>query len=211
MLGLSRGKTLDLLVDDEEVDVNNSMGVSWMIPREAVGRPCVLINSDEASARFNLGLIRCRNEYLTAGGNQDLKRQISASGRCNILWLAQHDTYPENIWELIGRADRTRIMAAEGGTDRVAALFRTLQGRPIHRDVVATVARQKDPMKRIRRNGGARDQLDAEGVAVLWGARHREVAEQLGFPGLTKDEFMSYKPRNRADRALLVTWDLLPA
>ncbi|WP_164902829.1 NaeI family type II restriction endonuclease [Rhizobium sp. WSM1325] len=49
--------------------------------------------------------------------------------------------------------------AAGGGTNRVAALFDKIQRRPISRHQVQAVAQQSDYMRRIRRNGGARDIL----------------------------------------------------
>ena len=47
-----------------------------------------------------------------------------------------------------------------GGSQRLAALFEQNQGVRISRQRIQDVADQLDYMKRIRRNGGARDILD---------------------------------------------------
>ena len=80
----------DLVIDGEDVDVKNTVGVTWMIPRETynVGGPCLLICIADASGRCWLGLILAREAYLSAP-NQDKKRGVSAFGRKNILWLAE--------------------------------------------------------------------------------------------------------------------------
>lgn len=80
----------DLVIDGEDVDVKNTVGVTWMIPRETynVEGPCLLICIADAKGRCWLGLILAREAYLGAP-NQDKKRGVSAFGRKNILWLAR--------------------------------------------------------------------------------------------------------------------------
>ena len=84
-----------------------------------------------------------------------------------------------------------------------ALLFRAVQSRPISRLLVQAVAQQDDYMKRIRRNGGARDLLAPEGIAVLWGQKDRNLIRQLGLPDCGPDEFISYKPVEPQGIALL--------
>ena len=98
---------------------------------------------------------------------------------------------------------RQAIMDAGGGTLRLAALFRATQKRPISRLLVQAVAQQDDYMKRIRRNGGARDILAAEGIAILWGQADRSLIEKLKLGPVGSDEFISYKPIASAEIALL--------
>src|SRR5262249_23665671 len=156
MLGVKRGR-LDLDIDGIAVDVKNTMYSNWAIPEEAYDQPCVLIMEDERRAIFSMGVIVARESYLRDGKNKDSKSGIAADGRENIWWIAKEHPYPPNPWEFIEQVDRERIMAGRGGKVRVAALFEFLQGRPISRTVVEHVAQQKDAMKRVRRNGGARD------------------------------------------------------
>jgi hypothetical protein len=60
-LRLPRGTFLDVVIDGVEADIKNTIGTSWMIPREAVGHPCILIRTDEKRSRleghsFQLGI-----------------------------------------------------------------------------------------------------------------------------------------------------------
>lgn len=57
-------------------------------------------------------------------------------------------------------------------------------------------------MKRIRRNGGARDNLAPKGIAILYSETDRALMQQLGLSFGTR-EFVSYKPKNAPDTSLL--------
>jgi hypothetical protein len=71
--------------------------------------------------------------------------------------------------------------------------------------VVQAVAQQKDYMKRLRKNGGARDILAREGIAILSGTFDADLIQQLGFNSISKDEFISCTPDNDERAALLRT------
>ena len=58
-------------------------------------------------------------------------------------------------------------------------------------------------MKRVRRNGGARDILSPLGIALLWGGKDRKMIAELGLGQLTRDEFISFEPETDAQRNLL--------
>jgi hypothetical protein len=90
--------------------------------------------------------------------------------------------------------------AARAASRRLAAHFEANQGTPISRDTVADLAdEQKDPLKRVRRNGGARDYLDPKGIAILWGKGDRKVIKQLGLGPVADDEFIAYKPKSQSE------------
>ncbi len=78
---------LDLTIDGLDVDVKNTLGETWMIPREAVGKPCILVASDEGNHTCFFGIFVAHMENLTAGLNQDQKRSVSAVGFANIHWI----------------------------------------------------------------------------------------------------------------------------
>lgn len=185
---------LDLSVDGMDVDVKNTLGDTWMIPREAVGKPCILVASDEVRRTCYFGLIVAKLAYLTLSTNQDLKRSITVAGAENIHWLLFNQSYPPSFWSQLGDAKTHAIMRGLSGTERVAALFREALGVVVHRDIVQAVAQQKDYMKRLRKNGGARDQLEREGIAILSGLYDTALLQQLNLPLLNIDEFMSVKP-----------------
>lgn len=202
-LQFSRGRNLDLSVRGAEVDVKNTMSGNWAIPIEAVGHPCMLVKENERTALCSIGIIVAHESYLNPGSNRDRKRTISAGGVQNVWWILRDRPYPNNFWETIPLAARQEIMAAPGGARRLAALFRSIQGRPISRSVVQDVAQQRDAMRRIRRNGGARDYLAPEGIAILWAQYDRELIETLGLGPLRRDDFISYRPTDPAEVALL--------
>jgi hypothetical protein len=203
MLALQKGRNLDLSVDGADVDVKNTMGSNWSIPEEALGHACVLIRESERSALCSVGVIVAMDAYLNPGRNRDRKRTFSVAGLQNAWWILHDVPYPPNIWEILTDDQRDVIMAGRGGTERLAVLFQMLQDRPLQRSVVEHVAQQKDPMKRIRRNGGARDLLAPTGVAILYGRKDRKTIAILGLPELEGDEFIAHTVRDEAERRLL--------
>ena len=82
-------------------------------------------------------------------------------------------------------------------------LFRRLNGAVIPRHVIEAVGRQKDSLKRIRKNGGARDQLERELIAILSGAYDQKVIKSLGLPECEDSDFISHSPANQNELRLL--------
>jgi hypothetical protein len=158
------GSTLDTRIHGAEVDIKCTVLNNWMIPREAVNRLCLLVRIDEAQSRFAIGVIRATDAVLTAGGNRDGKRTLSAAGKSAIRWIVETGELPVNFLATLSARVRRRIFSHVSGQERVDELFRLVQGRIIPRVAIETVARQKDPMKRMR---DARRRLRAEGILVL--------------------------------------------
>ena len=202
-LGMSKGKVLDLSIDGIEVDIKNTIGSNWTIPSEAMGHPCILLKAQESTSLCSFGIIVIRDEILNPGRNRDGKRTISQAGMAHVHWLLKDEPYPENFWEKLDAETRREIITPRGGTERLANLFRLVKNRPISRLLVQAVAQQDDYMKRIRRNGGARDVLAPEGIAILWGQKDRLLIRQLGLPVSGPDEFISFKPETAEHIKLL--------
>ena len=62
-------------------------------------------------------------------------------------------------------------MDSETVNNRIANLFRrsAKTGEVVTREeIIQATGSQLDPLKRVRRNGGARDILDREGIEVIW-------------------------------------------
>lgn len=57
-------------------------------------------------------------------------------------------------------------------------------------------------MKRIRKNGGARDLLGPKGIAILYSETDRELIRQLDL-SIGYREFMAFRPENDEQAALL--------
>ena len=196
---------LDLRIAGYDVDVKNTLGQTWMIPREAVGKPCILVASDEKKQLCYFGIFVAHLHNLTTGVNQDQKRSVSAAGASTIHWLLVNEPYPPSFWAELGAPKTQAIMRGRTGNERVAALFRQVQRRIVDRDILHAVAQQKDYMKRLRKNGGARDQLADEGIAVLSGKYDSALIEELHLPFATPDEFVSIQAQTDKE------WDLLHA
>lgn len=70
--------------------------------------------------------------------------------------------------------------------------------------MIETVAQQKDYMKRVRGNGGARSRLQNEGIIILGGYQeHQDIAKNLGLPIPKSGSFVSTRvsPANHASDA----------
>lgn len=202
-LKLTKGRNLDLSVRGADVDIKNTIFGNWTIPLEAVGHPCVLVKENERTARFSIGVIIANRKYLNPGKNRDSKRTFSVDGLRNIWWLLKDHPYPPNLWETMSLGDREKIMAPRGGAERLATLFRLVQQRPVIRLTVEHIAQQKDALKRLRRNGGARDILAREGTAILWGRHDRALIAELELPPISSEEFVSYTPTDASQISLL--------
>lgn len=203
-LQVPRGVVLDLLIGGREVDVKSTTGgkSDWMIPKEAIGELCILLRVNEEQSKCAVGIVRARDTYLRGSVNQDRKTSFSAAGTANIWWLVSDFSYTPNFWMVVSDQDRHEIMQAGGGSKRVAFLFERYQEVAISRVQIVAVAAQDDPMRRIRRGGGARDFLAPKGIAVLYSENDRDLMHQLGLK-FGYREFMSYKPKNDGEAALL--------
>lgn len=202
----------DLHLDGMNVDVKNTIRKSraWMIPLETYRdeEPVLLIASDPTARTSSMGVMIARDAYLGAE-NRDRKRRVLSTAHANILWIAQNLTWPPSRWEGLDM-ERFRQLRAEkspngrpGGARRAAKFFRENIDRPIHRSVVvALLHEQSDPLKRLRTDGGARDYLAPEGIAIL--SRHfdRPLVEALGLQ-IGRDEFISIKPSTPEQAAAL--------
>lgn len=193
-LDVPKGLHRDLLIDGLEVDIKNTVGSTWMIPPETYRNeePCLLIATAKFDGRCWLGLVVARNTYLNAP-NRDGKRSVNETGKRNIMWLVEGVPYPPSRWEGIDIRRFRELRKLEPGTVRAAQFFRENIGRPVHRSVVqALLHDQKDYMKRLRFNGGARDLLAKEGIRLLSRVFDAHEAEALGY-SLDDDEFLAVK------------------
>lgn len=191
--GFPKGR-LDLRIGHADVDVKHTMESGWMIPREAVGMPCVLSAADEDRGLCFLGLAVAKPAYLTSGANQDGKVSIASAAWRNIRWLIREAAYPPNFWQTLPLETVGHIFEGKSGTDRLVRLFVSVQGRVIPRSVIAGAAQQLDPMKRIRANGGARDLLRGQGLLLLTGNYDKSLIAGFGLPRCGKGEAIAFKP-----------------
>jgi Restriction endonuclease NaeI len=164
----------DLLILDEAVDVKNTVGSSWMIPRETWDiipgeLPGILLLCQYAPSerKCSLGLIVAHQSYLTLGQNHDKKVSVSSAGRKNIWWLLRETELPPDAWAHIDIATYRQCRQVEGGKERAAEFFKRQLDVRIERSVIQSLLfDQLDYMKRLRKNGGARDILDPQGIRL---------------------------------------------
>lgn len=189
------GQAMDYQIAGIDVDCKYSQSFGgWMIPPEAKGHLCLLVWANDYESRWSAGLFRVRHEWLNHGSNRDAKLTVKASHRDKIYWLWLDALLPENLLLHISTDDRDAIFAPSSGQQRLNELFRRAQKRPISRNVVRTVARQKDYMKRVRGNGGSRSALRPEGILIMGDYdSHRAVAEKLHLPIPAEGEFVSVR------------------
>jgi hypothetical protein len=202
-LGVPKGLR-DLRIDGFDVDVKNTVSKSWMIPPETFSNrePCVLVMVATTKNVCSLGVFVAREEYLNAK-NRDGKRSVSVAAFSHIGWLLENEPLPESRFAGIDMGRFKDLRSLRGGTRRVAAFFRENLGRVIDRRVLqALLHDQDDYMKRLRGNGGARDILDQEMVALLSGAYHSSAFHHFGITGWDRESFCAVR-FSEADRVVL--------
>jgi hypothetical protein len=196
-LGLDRGSVLDLEIEREPVDIKWAMDSSWQIPQEAVDRLCLCIGGLKRMTRFQVGVVRCRPEFLNTGQNRDRKRTLSVRGRAAMTHIVPPTPIPANFVAEMDPTLRSTITEEETIQARVTKLFLLVPKTPIPRSAIATVARTTgDPMRRVRADSQAGDPLG--GMQILSAKYGNAVLEALGYPRLGTDEFMSV-PRREID------------
>ncbi|MEU5108898.1 NaeI family type II restriction endonuclease [Streptomyces sp. NPDC021354] len=187
------GVGLDYEICGVDVDCKYSQDMwKWMIPPEAVGKICLVVWASDDEAIFSAGLVRMMPEFLNLGDNRDSKKTLRASHRSAVRWLFDKAPLQENVLLRLAEADVAAIFGQRTGQRRVNELFRRATRRRVSRTAVATVATQDDYMKRVRYNGGSRDQLRDEGIVILGDYRsHVQVARRLMLPEPGPGEFVS--------------------
>lgn len=190
---LADGVIMDYQVAGQEVDCKYSMFFGgWELPLESLGHLVLLTWADDDASRWSAGLWRVDPRHLGRGeGNRDRKKKMLKSGHEHVRWLWRDRALPENLLLHLPLPVLERVFHPTSGQQRINELFRSVQGRIIRRDVILTVAQQKDGPRRARM---AREEkyLGGEGIIVLG---HYEwdvaVARALGLPVPRSGEWVS--------------------
>lgn len=201
----------DLVIDGIDIDVKNTTRDTWMIPPETYREDgiCLLVASDERLHQCWLGLIVAREEFLNAD-NRDGKRSVSRGAFENILWIFDGVQYPASSWTGLDMDRFRELRKISGGTRRACQFFRENIRIVVNREVIhALLFDQKDYMKRIRGNQGARDVLRAEGVAVLSGFYDQKIIRELGISPIGTDDFIAIAGNTPDEVALLMRHRLI--
>jgi len=190
-----RGTKLDTHIGDFEVDIKNTIGSSWMIPKEAVNQYCLLIQIDDKKGIFSAGVVLCSPENISAGENQDKKRSISP-GKPAIFWLGRKTKMEANFFDTLPIGVCESLVDPNiSGMERIRRLCKLVPNRALPRRIIECVAQQKDPLKRLRANGGVRKELEKEDILVLSGKYDQQTLVKYGFSNVAKDEFVAVHTR----------------
>jgi hypothetical protein len=189
------GDVTDYRVDGIQVDCKYSMSKGqWAIPIEAITHLMLLVWADDEASRWSVGLWRVDSRHLNAGENRDSKKTIAKAGRSQIAWLWDEAPLDENLLLHLDPPTLEAIFSHTGkrsGQERVNELFRRVQHRIVRREVVLTVAQQKDAPRRARMAREPR-YLGREGIVVLghyaWDV---DVATALDLPVPKSGEWLS--------------------
>ncbi|MFC9752904.1 NaeI family type II restriction endonuclease [Streptomyces sp. NPDC056921] len=199
------GHDMDYLISGIEVDCKFSQKIyQWMIPPEALGEICLVVWADDHKSQWSVGLLRADREKLTTSGkitkkgNRDGKFRLTRDHHSLVQWIWEGKELKENLLLHIDSERLQSILEAGSssrrspGQAKVSELFRRVQQRRINRTVVRTLAQQKDYMKRVRYNGGARTLLRNEGILIFGDyPNHQDAAAQLELPVPQEGEFVS--------------------
>jgi hypothetical protein len=173
-----------------DFDLRYSQALHWMFPPEAVGDLVVVVHSDEETGRFGYGVLRLEEDLLTVGANRDGKRTLTVEGRQAIRWI--HEDAPFETSVLLGLAeeDRNAILGQTQAKARLSELFRRIQGIPVSRNDVVTVAQQADATRRLR---DSRELLAADGIVLFDSHRHTSILRSLGTPTPARGRWVSMR------------------
>lgn len=178
------GQSMDYSIDGYDVDCKYSkLPFGWSIPLETHNNYAMVCHASDTNSTWRLGFVYIDPSYLNAGRNRDQKTTLRKDARVHIKWAWYDAPLPQNTLLHLDPRDANKILSKKSGQQRVNELFRMAQNVVIPRGVIETVAQQKDPMKRVRDNGGARPALRPEGIIILGDYLvHRNVAANLGLP-----------------------------
>jgi len=190
------GEVLDFRIAGAEVDCKYSFrDGGWMLPPECWDRLILVATASDELSTWSVGIVRVTEENRRTSVNRDGKTGLSAAGRLATTWIFRNVEFAPNVLLQLDDASVDAIFSKKTGQSRLDELFRQAEGRRIHRNTIATVARQQDYMKRVRSNGGSRSNLRSEGFLIPGGdfQVHRDVAASFGAPVPGPGEVVSFR------------------
>ncbi|MGV0046850.1 NaeI family type II restriction endonuclease [Mycobacterium colombiense] len=181
-LRLDDGDVLDFKIAGQEVDCKYSHTGGWMLPMESFDHIVLVAVADDQKSVWSVGAVRVSAANRRTSANRDRKTGLNSRGRSQIVWLFRDAPMQPNALLQLPPTTVDDIMGKRSGQARLNELFRRATNQRLTRNIVATVARQDDFMKRVRDNGGSRAALRPEGYLILGGDYHaqRNIADALG-------------------------------
>ncbi|GAB3953248.1 hypothetical protein GCM10029976_093060 [Kribbella albertanoniae] len=189
------GDDTDYQIAGVQVDCKFSQKIGgWEFGPELVGHLGLVVWANDLQSIWRAGLVRASTGILRESTNRDAKRKLTQTGLAQVRWLwDSHPGLEPNQILQMDPIQRERIYSAgPSGQARLDQLCRELQRVILRRTTVETIGwGLVDPLKRMRANKGARDNLRPEGLLVL-GHQDNDplVAAALGLPRPTKGQFI---------------------
>lgn len=176
------GDLLDFSILGMEIDCKYSHSGQWMIPVEAFEQLLLVAKADDAKTQWSVGVVRATAAHRRVSENRDRKTSLNADGRAAVQWVFKDHPMQPNALLQLPRELVDHVMGQPSGQKRLNELFRVAQNLRLSNNIIATVAQQKDYMKRVRSNGGSRSALKPEGIIILSGDYNaqRSLAGALG-------------------------------
>ena len=196
------GHLLDFEIAGYQVDCKFSQtDGGWMLPPECRQQILMVVTASDHEAKWSLGIVRAKTEYLRSSENRDAKTGLSKHGRSHITWLHREADLPSNVLLNLTAEDIEAVFAHDSGQKRINELIRRAEGMSIGRAAIATVAQQADYMKRVRGNGGARSLLAPEGYLIVGGDfnKHRSIIVALGIEPPKAGEILGVRVAETAE------------
>lgn len=188
------GDKTDYRIAGHQVDAKWSQDWGkWMLPPEVFGELALVVTASDEKSVWSLGLIRITADVRHEKDNRDKKSRLNKFGRDNVAWVWMDAPLRPNVLLQLPESIVEDILDHPHGTQRTHRLFRATADMIVHRNIVATVGHQLDPQKRVRYNGGSRSALQPEGIIILSGLYHRQLAEDLGIAVPLQDEYISVR------------------
>ncbi|MDT9684643.1 NaeI family type II restriction endonuclease [Streptomyces sp. TRM76323] len=171
-------------------------GRGWAsFSRAEHGEIFLVVQADDAHARWSAGLLRMRHGMTVAPVHRDAPSPLTAQARMAVLWLHRGAPLPENVLLRLPEADRVAVLAPASVVDRAAELFRRVRERPVPEAALRAVTRRRDSARLVREAATA---LREEGVLVVGGNRRgRELARALRIPVPEADAYVSVRLTRR--------------
>lgn len=192
--GFADGSTTDYRIATHQVDAKWSQTRGgWMLPPEVFNELALVATGSDQNSVWSLGLVRVSQQNRREAANRDKKSQLNEAGRRAVRWLWDNAPLRPNVLLRIPRRTVDHIFDSRSGAERTNRLFRAAEGMLVHRNAVATVSRQLDHQKRVRYNGGSRSALAPEGIIILSGVYHAQLAVALGVDVPLRDEYISVR------------------
>lgn len=191
---LDPGVGTDAVIAGHEVDVKWSDSLQWMIGPQLIGKICLGLGLTNGGRGFRVGVFRASLESLRAGRNQDRKTSLTAEAlRTGVEWIVASATLPKDFIAELPDGLRAEIFAGGSAQERIRRLGELVQGVPIPRRAILTVARDKDDATRRLRQDNSKRGRGLGSIVFLSTKARGKLLRKLGYTALPRDHWIAVR------------------